>query len=333
MPAVQSAATGTLPVALLRTFAGLASRRGPAGSMLILTYHRVLPAPDPLLPDEPSAEAFAALVDAIRDTFNVLPLSEALALRSVGRLPPRTVCITFDDGYANNAEIALPILEARGMRATFYVATGFLNGGRMWNDSVIEAVRRGPGKLDLEDLGLGSHVLSGAAQRRMALNGILAALKYRPFEERLAIATQVAARAGLAERDELMMTDSQVRKLADAGMEIGAHTISHPILTRLDRAAAVSEIEGSRRRLQEITGAGVDSFAYPNGRPGQDYVRDHVEIVRAAGYSSAVSTAWGCVTSQAAPYELPRIAPWGATQFRYLFRIARSYFDRSPAVA
>ena len=77
----------------------------------------------------------------------------------------------------------------------------------------------------------------------------------------------------------------------------------------------------------------VRSFAYPNGRPGTDYTREHIAIVRDAGYSSAVTTAWGCVTSEAQPYELPRISPWGATRFRYLLRIARSYFDRSPAVA
>ena len=322
-----------LSAAVLRTFAGLASRGGPLGSLLILTYHRVPAVPDALLPDEPHAASFSALLDSICATFNVLPLSEALALRAAGRLPARTVCITFDDGYANNAQVALPILLQHRVRATFYVATGYLNGGRMWNDSVIEAVRRAPERLDLQDLGLGVHALSGITQRRAAIDKILSALKYRAFEERVAIAAQVAERAGLPAGDELMMSDEQLRLLAAAGMEIGAHTVSHPILARIDPPAAAREIRDSKQTLERITGRVVSSFAYPNGRPGKDYAREHVEIVRAAGYSSAVSTAWGCVTSHASAYELPRIAPWGATQFRYLLRIARSYFDRSPAVA
>lgn len=326
-------AASVISSALLRTCAGFASRSGRSASLLILTYHRVVPAPDALLPDEPDAAAFAALVDSICDTFNVLPLSEALALRREGRLPPRTVCITFDDGYANNAEVALPILLRRGVRAMFYVATGYLNGGRMWNDSVIEAVRRTPQQLDLEDLGLGTHVLSGIPERRTAIDKILGALKYREFQERLSIAEEIARRAGLASRDSLMMSDTQVRDLAEAGMEVGAHTVNHPILARIDHSSAVREIEDSKRYLEKITGREIASFAYPNGRPGKDYSCEHVEIVRAAGYASAVSTAWGCATSRATPFQLPRIAPWGATRFRYLLVIARSYFDRSPAIA
>lgn len=326
-------AVAALSSAVLRTFAGIASRGGPQGSLLILTYHRVTPLADALLPDEPHAASFTALLDSICATFNVLPLSEALALRSERRLPARTVCITFDDGYANNAEVALPILLRHRVRATFYVAAGYLNGGRMWNDSVIEAVRRAPQELDLGDLGYGMHSLTDVAARRAAIDKILGALKYRPFEERLAVAAQVAERAGLPARDGLMMSDEQVRALAAQGMEIGAHTVSHPILARIDQATAAREIGESKQLLERITGGAVSSFAYPNGRPGKDYGREHVDMVRSAGYASAVSTAWGCVTSHARPYELPRIAPWGATQFRYLLRIARSYFDRAPVVA
>src|ERR1044071_2929420 len=178
-----------ITAAMLRAFAGLASRRGRAGSLLILTYHRVTPLRDALLPDEPDASAFAALVDSMRATFNVLPLGEALALRGEGRLPARTVCITFDDGYANNAEVALPILAQRGLRATFYVATGYLNGGRMWNDTIIEAVRSAE-RLDLEDLGCGNHALTGDGERRTAIDRILSSLKYREFDERLAVAAE-----------------------------------------------------------------------------------------------------------------------------------------------
>ena len=70
-----------------------------------------------------------------------------------GRLPPRALAITFDDGYADNRTVAAPLLERHGLPCTFFVATGFLDGGRMWNDTLIETVRRAPGQtLDLRDL-------------------------------------------------------------------------------------------------------------------------------------------------------------------------------------
>ena len=88
--------------------------------------------------------------------FNVIPLLDAVRHSAAGTLPPRAACITFDDGYADNAEVALPILQRHKLHATFFVATGFLNGGRMWNDTIIELVRRAPdGVLDFSAFGLG----------------------------------------------------------------------------------------------------------------------------------------------------------------------------------
>ena len=71
-------------------------------------------------------------------------------------------------------------------------------------------------------------------------------------------------------------------------MEIGAHTISHPILARTDDVTAEFEIANGKRRLEEITGAPVHLFAYPNGRPTQDYDRRHVAMVKAAGFSAVM---------------------------------------------
>src|SRR5262245_15955149 len=104
-------------------------------ALLILTFHRVLPEPDTLL-DDPSAAAFAELVDLFASLFRPLTVHEAVARLRAGELPPRSICITFDDGYANNCEVALPILHSKGVPATFFVSTGFLGGGCMWNDVV-----------------------------------------------------------------------------------------------------------------------------------------------------------------------------------------------------
>src|SRR5688572_5614648 len=113
--------------------------------------------------------------------FNVLSLGEACARIERGALPARAACITFDDGYADNEEVALPILKRLGLRATFFVSPGFCDGGIMFNDAVIEAVRRAPAATyDLCSLGLGSHAVGDRGSRRRAIDTLIARLKYRP---------------------------------------------------------------------------------------------------------------------------------------------------------
>ncbi|HEU5481453.1 MAG TPA: polysaccharide deacetylase family protein, partial [Candidatus Tumulicola sp.] len=113
--------------------------------------------------------------------------------------------MTFDDGYADNATVALPILREAGVHATFFVATSYLDGGRMWNDTVIEAVRaaRGPG-LDLAAAGLGEHAIATVAERRATIDRLLATLKYAEPERREGLAGAVASVAGVALPDDLM---------------------------------------------------------------------------------------------------------------------------------
>ena len=106
--------------------------------------------------------------------FNVLPLGEAVTRLGEGRLPERPLAITFDDGYADNAAVAAPILLGLGIPATFFVATGFLDGGRMWNDTVIEAVRAAAGPvLDLAPLGLGEHAIATHDARRATIDRLI----------------------------------------------------------------------------------------------------------------------------------------------------------------
>jgi hypothetical protein len=134
--------------ALIRALGGLLTPGGSRASLLVLIFHRVLDRRDPLLQGEPDAHEFATQLDVIRSVCRVLPLDEAVDRLRSGSLPQRSVCITFDDGYANNRTTAAPLLKERGMPATVFVATGYLNGGRMFNDTVIESVRRAGPELD-----------------------------------------------------------------------------------------------------------------------------------------------------------------------------------------
>ena len=307
---------------------GLAAR--VSGRRLsVLIFHRVLPDPDPLFPHEMHAARFDRLVAFLKGRWNVVPLGQAYRQLRAGTLPSGSVTITFDDGYSDNASVALPILRARGAAATFFVATGFLDGGRMWNDTVIESIRRARGSaLDLHDLGLGHYTLAGVESRRTAIDTLLGKLKYRAMEERKRLVSLIAERVGAVLPDSLMMTSEQLRRLRDSGMEVGAHTVNHPILSRLPAEEARHEITASKARLEAILGQQVSLFAYPNGKPGQDYLPEHAEFVRQAGFDIAVSTAWGACDRNTDPYQLPRFTPWHEQHTAFALALARNLLRR-----
>ena len=264
------------------------------------------------------ANRFEAHLSWLRGLFNILPLPEAVKRLRMGDLPPRAACITFDDGYADNAEVALPILKRHGVSATFFVSTGFLNGGRMWNDTVIESIRGAPdGLLDLTSVGLGSHELGTPATRLGAITNVIRAIKYLSQEVRAGKVEAVRGIVGAQLPDDLMMTSQQVRLLADSGMSVGAHTVSHPILARLSSLNAKNEIAEGRDALAAITGKPISLFAYPNGKPVEDYSAEHVAMVRELGFDAAVSTSWGVATRDNDVYQLPRFLPWDSTPLKF----------------
>ena len=313
---------------LVRQVASVLSGSGPNAALLVLTYHRVLAAPDPMLTDEPDAEEFSRQLDLLGAHFNVLPLAEARDRLAAGTLPARAVCITFDDGYANNCEIAVPLLRQKGVPATVFVATGYLDGGRMFNDTVIESVRRSQAQLDLSPLGLGRYELKDWTARRQCVANILGQIKYLDPRERSHKAEQVAAAVGVDLPQDLMMTQAQVRRLADNGIEVGAHTVNHPILTRVSEEEARRELVESKARLEAITGRTVRFFAYPNGQPVRDYDSAHVRLARDAGFELAVATADGAVTRHSDAFQWPRISPWGGSVFRSALRMAVAFGAR-----
>lgn len=112
-----------------------------SGRLLVLIYHRVHAERDPMFPGEVDRATFDWQMALLRRFCSPVRLEESLAALMAGTLPARAVAVTFDDGYADNAEVALPVLESHGISATFFIAPAFLDGGRMWNDSIVEAIR------------------------------------------------------------------------------------------------------------------------------------------------------------------------------------------------
>ena len=299
----------------------------------VLLFHRVQPVQDPLFPNEVWADNFRAKMAVLRRFFNVLPIASAVELLAAGRLPPRAVVITFDDGYADNHDIALPILQRRGIAATFYIATGFMRGANMFNDVVIESLRNASGSIDLAALDLGRYVIDTVASHRAAIDAVITQVKHAAVTRRAELVDEIRRRYPPATERSLMMSETQIKALHAAGMEIGAHTVSHPILLRLDPTASQREIVQSRADLEAIVAAPVTSFAYPNGRPGFDYEALHVAQARTAGFKYALTTSWGCIHADSDRWQLPRVAPWDRTSVRFAARLALTYRDTQPAVA
>jgi peptidoglycan/xylan/chitin deacetylase (PgdA/CDA1 family) len=308
-------------------FAGLAPA-GVAARLSILIFHRVVPQADPLFPAEVDAKRFEDICRWVSRWFNVLPLSTAAQQLRERRLPARPLVITFDDGYADNHDIALPILQRHGLPASFFVATGFLNGGRMWNDTIVEAIRlTAADNWDLGSVGLPGLArvpLHSVADKRAAIKQVIGACKYLPAAARAQAVAEITRVAAVALPDDLMMRSEQVQQLHRAGMEVGGHTVNHPILARLPLDDARQEIVSGKQGLEAMLQSPVTTFAYPNGRPGQDYQPEHVELARAAGFTTAVSTSQGAAAAHSDTLQLPRYTPWDQAPWSFALRMARN---------
>jgi peptidoglycan/xylan/chitin deacetylase (PgdA/CDA1 family) len=297
----------------------------------IVLFHSVLDSPDPLRRLVPSIADFAEQLRWLRHSFNILPLREATERLYAGRLPARALCITFDDGYRDNALHALPVLSEHKVPATFFVTTRYLEGGLMWNDRVIEAVRAWRGdKIELSAYGLDT--IEVGADRGPAVRELLKRIKYLPYDQREAVTAELLTRSG-ARIERMMMNEDEIRRLHRAGMEIGGHTVNHPILCALDDARVLREITDNKAHLEAITGESVDSFAYPNGRPQQDFAARHVAMLRGCGYRRALTTAPGTATAAASPWQLPRYTPWDRSRAKYLGRLLGNYFENGEQLA
>lgn len=277
---------------------------GGHGAVLVL--HRVRPRDPGLLLEANHRnsippELLARLLDALAaDRIAVVTLDEALA-RLAGPRSGRFVCLTFDDGYRDNHDTLLPLLEARRVPATVYVAPGLIDGtAPLWWYALDEVLAREdrlrlplPEESDLPcaDRAAKERAFGRAARFMLRASRDAAARLNRALEARYGV-----DRAALAARH--MMTWEMVRRLAASSfVEIGAHTLTHPSLAALTRAEALEELEGSRLRLERETERRVRHLAYPYGVPGTAGAREFA-LAEQAGFATAVTTLPGNLLSR-----------------------------------
>ena len=291
----------------------------------ILIYHQVVSETDPMRPGDPDAQLFLWQMKLLRDHFNPLPLATAVHLLERGTLPANSVCVTFDDGYLNNLEVAQPILEKFAIPATVFVATAFSDGRNMWNDRLIDLLGQPEAAtINLDVLEMEPVTLGDWESRRAIADSIIPVLKYKDYREREKLVDQLYLDNTAPEANRKMMSHEDVIELARKGVDIGAHTVDHPILKSLPRSEQSLQVTGSKKALEDLLGQAVTGFAYPNGRPGSDYDETTRELVRAAGFHYAVSTRWGISTQQTNQFELNRFTPWDETPARFHLRMLRN---------
>jgi peptidoglycan/xylan/chitin deacetylase (PgdA/CDA1 family) len=236
---------------------------------VILRYHAITDgtdvdyaAPDICLP----VAALKLQMAFVKRAYRPVPLGELVtALHGQGALPPRALAVTFDDGYADNFRLALPVLRALAIPATVYVATGGLDDGDpFWVAGVRVLVLRARDAVRLP--GMAPVALPADGDRAAVAKTIVRALVPLDTGERRDQLAAAAAAAGVDLRQALrgtMLTTGQVRELHDAGWTIGAHTVTHGNVALMPAAQAEREIVESRDTLAAASGAPVEHFCYP----------------------------------------------------------------------
>lgn len=291
-------------------------------SAIILTFHRVLKHRDSLQPSIITEKEFYDVVEYVSQIFHVLSLAELISDIKNKKIKKGSVVFTFDDGYADNCEIAMPILKKFNCSGTFFIATGFLDGGKMWNDTLVECIRHAPSpELNLTSLGLDIYDVSHDKAKIQTINSVIIGIKHKAPERRAAIVSELVKITGLSLLPNLMMSTIQVKKMQDEGMEIGAHTVSHPILSSVTDEVAYAEIHESRQKLASILAQDINVFAYPNGKPNIDFHERDINIVRSEGFTGAVSTHPGIVNETDDVFQLSRWTPWDKTGFKFSLRL------------
>jgi len=284
------------------------ARRAPA--FPILTFHRVNDDGDPFFPAVPTA-VFEDHVAHLARHYDVLTIEEAAERLQARRAPRNGLAITFDDGYRDNLTQAAPILARHGIPATIFLATGHIGTGiPMWFDQVAQALKTT--EADAVVLGAGRPLeLSSRSSRLVALQAALAHLKSLPdLERRRALDRLVATLSPrpFPDAEPVMLDWPGVAEIRRLGFSVGAHTISHPILSRVTAEQAWTEISGSKSTIERMLGEPVRAFAYPNGG-AEDYTPAVVAQVRDAGFLCALTTRHGVNTAATPRFELRRGSP------------------------
>ena len=309
--AIRAASSALYHSRLLGPLATVAAGANPNPGFPILTFHRVNDEHDSFLPAMRTS-VFAARIAYIARHYRVLTVEDLVERARQGAVPRNALALTFDDGYRDNLSHAAPILAQHRLPATIFLATGYIGTPDMpWFDHVALAFKLSRRK-DVTLPGFPPQRLATEGDRLTALGRALAWLKTLSDEERRRAVKELVADLRPHRTDgpkRLMLDWGEVDALRGLGFSVGAHTVTHPILSRVTPEHAREEIQGSKDAIERALGVTVRAFAYPNGGP-EDYSPTTVRLVRECGFRCAVSTRRGLNGPATPVFELRRGGPW-----------------------
>lgn len=312
----------------------LKARRYLREAVTILCYHRVLPIAsyDAFPFDTEVISATPADFDwqmaFLRRHMSPIGFAQLFdALEKGSALPPRAVLVTFDDGYDDCHNYALPILEKYAIPATVFVTTGYIDSkDTYWFDRLAFSILHTPAqRLEIAELGWIVDVPAASQARREVYRRIVGRLKTIPNSQRLASLESIWKQCGIELRREHAelsqpMSAAQLAAASKRGMAVHSHSVSHPILSRIEPAELDFELSESRATIAAITGRAPDVLAYPNGT-WSDFGEREIAAARRLGYRAGVTYETGVQTrAHLDPFRLLRL-PVNRTHTRGWFRV------------
>ena len=296
------------------------------GKLTVLLFHKVPKNFNALESSELDLQGFTKILDYTQRIFRILPLEDALISLKNGTLPPRSACITFDDGYSDWAMGAVPVLEKNNAHATFFITTGQFNGSALWNERILNAISKTKKEfLDFKKFGLPEFFLKNIKQKESAIRQLNDFIKYQKPDIKDILLTELEYQLDVTHIQSPFMSKEDVRLIHSKGFGIGAHSETHPILTSCDDKAAYREVAASREELISLIRAPINSFAYPNGVPGKDFGLEHVAMLEKAGYMYGLTTHRGVATRKTSCWEIPRFTPWDQSRLSIGWQFARNF--------
>ena len=218
-------------------------RRG--GGFRVLMYHHILPEENPFLPGV-TRKVFFRQIKYLQRAYRIMDLGDlVLLLKERKSIPPRSLALTFDDGYEDFYQQAFPLLKSLSLPATVFVATGFIDTDLVpWTDELRILFRKtSQNRLEIKDGAGERYSWNDEASKLRALRRVKGSLKALPEEERLSRYREIKARLKVEPAGETrILTRRQIREMAAAGVSFGGHTVHHTILTKINPAAARDEI-------------------------------------------------------------------------------------------
>jgi peptidoglycan/xylan/chitin deacetylase (PgdA/CDA1 family)/CelD/BcsL family acetyltransferase involved in cellulose biosynthesis len=276
--------------------------------LLIFAWHSVAGTWAYPFPAEGGARGFERQLAKLSRVATVVPLAPALQRLGTGqRLPPRAVALTFDDGYQDNLDVGVPLLERFSLPATFFLVPGILSGTvRPWWESVAWAFAHTPRASVTWE---GRLLATAGRPGREAFDWVTERLKERDQDARHRSVADLLALLepdGALDTRDLFLDWDSAGELVRRGFSVGGHSMDHAILSRESAEAQVTDLTESRALLEGELGVVVDLLAYPNGR-SLDYDARTIDAARRAGYTHALTARAGWNSRTTSLFEVRRV--------------------------